>query len=104
MKNPHAWRLDWQQRDVFEGVTEVWTAKGDVFCLRVQEQDDDLVVGTVWKRIPATFWEPADIVCVHERIYESAGEAKFLLEMIDAEALLAEQENEALLEQSMLEM
>lgn len=103
MKNPHAWRLDWKQRDTYEGVTEIWVAEGDVFYLRVQEQDDDSVVGTVWKRIPATFWEPADIECVHERSYDSVGEAKFLLEKLDADELRAEQENDARLERAMLE-
>lgn len=103
MKNPHSWRLDWLQREVFEGVTEVWTAEGDMFLLEVQEHADDTVVGTVWRTIPATFWEPSDMVCIHEQTYESVNEAKFLLEKLDADELRAERENEARLEQSMLE-
>lgn len=103
MKNPHTWRLTWTQREIFEGVTQVWTAEGDMYALEVQEQDDDTVVGTVWRRIPATFWEPEDVACVLEQTYESVNEAKFLLEKLDADELQAERENEARLEQSMLE-
>lgn len=104
MKNPHTWRLDWKQRETFKGVTQVWTADGDMFGLEVQEQDDDTVVGTVWKRIPATFWEPEDVTCIHEQIYESVNEAKFLLEKLDADELAAELENEARLEESYREL
>jgi hypothetical protein len=103
MKNPHTWRLDWKQDEAFEGVTQAWHAQGDMYLLEVQEQDNDTVVGTVWRRIPATFWEPEDVACVLEQTYESVGAAKFLLEKLDADELQAEQENEARLEQSMLE-
>lgn len=103
MKNPHTWKLDWKQDEVFEGVTQAWHAHGDMFLLEVQEQDNDTVVGTVWRRVPATFWEPEDVDCILEQIYESVNEAKFLLEKLDADELRAEQENEARLEQSMLE-
>lgn len=104
MKNPHTWKLNWTQREVFEGVTQVWTAEGDVFDLEVQEQDDDTVVGTVWKRIPATFWEPEDVTCVLEQTYESVNEAKFLLEKLDADELRLERENEARLEEACREL
>ncbi len=88
-------KLEWIARDVFEGVEEVWTADGDMFALEVQAQNDGSVVGTLWKRIPATFWEPEDIACVHEQNYESVNEAKFLLEKMDSDELEAEREYEA---------
>jgi hypothetical protein len=86
MKNPHAWRLDWEQLEAFEDVTAHWHARGEMFDLEVQEQYPDTVIGTVWKRIPATFWEPEDTVCIHEQTYESVNEAKFLLEKFDDDA------------------
>lgn len=101
--HPHQWRLSWIQQEVFEGVTQVWTADGDMYALEVQEQDDETVVGTIWRRIPATFWEPEDVVCIHERTYDTVNDAKCVLEKLDEDELRAEQENEARLEQSMLE-
>ncbi len=97
-------RLNWIEQDLFEGVTQVWTADGDMFSLEVQEQDDDTVVGTVWARIPATFWEPEDVTCIQELTYESVNEAKFLLEKFDAEELQAQQESDARFEAAILAM
>jgi hypothetical protein len=100
MKN----RLTWIEQDLFEGVTHAWKAEGDMFILEVQVQDDDTVVGTVWRPIPATFWEPEDIACILEATYECAAEAKLLLEKYDAEELKAEQESDARFEAAILEM
>lgn len=101
MKNPHTWRLNWVKDEAFEGVNEAWHAEGDMFLLEVQEQYPDTVIGTVWRRIPATFWEPEDIACIEERIYESVNEAKFLLEKFDADELAIEREWEAKLDESL---
>ncbi len=92
MKNSHEWKLKWVELDPFPGVPEHWQAWGDMYGLEVQVQDDDTVVGTVWKRIPPTFWEPEDVICIHEQTYESANEAKFLLEKLDADDAQAERE------------
>jgi hypothetical protein len=98
----HQMKLEWTAGDAFEGVEEVWVADGDMFGLEVQAQDDGSVVGTLWKRIPATFWEPEDVMCAHEQNYGSVDEAKFLLEKIDSDELEAEREAEARLEQEIL--
>lgn len=90
MKNPHQFKLSWEELESFPGVEQHWHAEGEMYNLEVQVQDDDTVVGTVWKRIPATFWEPEDVVCIHEQTYESANEAKFLLEKFDGDAADAE--------------
>jgi hypothetical protein len=86
MKNEHKWNLNWTKLEPFDDVIEHWHAEGEMFALEVQEQYGDVVVGTVWKRIPATFWEPEDVACVHEQTYESVNEAKFLLEKFDDDA------------------
>jgi hypothetical protein len=99
MKNPSIIKLDWKAGEIFDGVTEVWRADGDMFALEVQMQDDDAVIGTAWRRISATFWEPEDVECILELEYESVGAAKFALEGYDSRVLQDEQELENLIEE-----
>lgn len=83
---------NWHELDAFPGVTEAWRTLGDLYGLEVQVQDDGTVVGTAWKRVPPTFWEPEDVVCVHEETYGSVLEAKSALETLQSEDIRAEQE------------
>jgi hypothetical protein len=99
MKNPSSIKLDWKAGEIFDGVTEVWRADGDMFALEVQMQDDDAVIGSAWRRISATFWEPEDVECILELEYESVGAAKFALEGYDSRVLQDEQELENLIEE-----
>lgn len=99
MKNPSSIKLDWKAGEIFDGVREVWCANGDMFALEVQMHDNDVVIGTAWRQIPATFWEPADAECVLELEYESTGAAKFALESFDSRVLQDEQELENLIEE-----
>ena len=99
MKNPSSIKLDWKAGEIFDGVTEVWRADGDMFALEVQMQDDDTVIGTAWRRISATFWEPEDVECILDLEYESVGAAKFALEGYDSRVLQDEQELENLIEE-----
>lgn len=69
------------------GVVQTLQCEGAMFNLEIQEQDDDKVVGSVWKVIPATFWEPEDYDCIHEVEYESVAAAKNFLEIFDREAM-----------------
>ena len=83
---------NWHKLDAFPGVTDAWHTLGDLYGLEVQVHDDGTVVGTAWKLIPPTFWEPEDVVCVHEETYASVFEAKSALETLQSEAIRAEQE------------
>ena len=69
------------------GVTQVLVCDGEMFGLEIQEHDNDAVIGTVWRVISATFWEPADVDCILEQEYESLGAAKLALETYDREAV-----------------
>jgi hypothetical protein len=95
MENTRTTRLNWVEQELFEGVVKVIVAEGDTGCIiEVQEDTDGLVVGTLWRRIPATFWEPEDVECMVEEVYESVDAAVLALEKLDAEELRLQQEDE----------
>lgn len=79
-------KYEWTQgTEEIGGVVETWACEGEMFRLEIQEQDNELVVGTVWAETPATLWDTADYECVLEHTYESIGAAKHFLEIFDRE-------------------
>jgi hypothetical protein len=90
----------WTAGEVFEGVTEVWTAEGSVYGLEVQKQSEGNVVGTVWRTIHATYEEPADVECVLEKEYATIGEATRDLEKIDEDEVKYQQAVDYSIDQS----
>ena len=79
----YVWENDTEQQ--IPGVTETLVCRGEMYSLEVQCQDDGTVVGTVWREISATFWEPADVDCVLEEEYTSVDAAKEALVAYDIE-------------------
>ena len=69
--------------DEIEGVVGTLVCTGEVYSLEIQIQSDGTVVGTAWREIHPTFWEPGDTACVHEADYPSVTEARTHLELID---------------------
>jgi hypothetical protein len=83
-------KKQWGTREPFEGVIAEYFAIGDLFGLEVQVQTSGLIVGTVWKTIPATYWEPADVDCIHEQEFTNVDEAMVALEKYDDDAVAEE--------------
>lgn len=83
----------WEDSDEkIDGVARTLMCDGLMFRLEIQEQIDDVVVGTIWAETPATFWQPRDEECLLEKVYGSVDEAKNALEIFDAEAAAVEAE------------
>lgn len=77
-------KYEWtKSAEQIEGVIQTLTCEGEMYILEIQEQDNDAVVGTVWRETHATFWEPADQECILEKEYESVAAAKYLLTEFD---------------------
>lgn len=82
----YVWEVDTEEQP--SGVTRTLVCTGEMFRLEIQEQDSGIVIGTVWRRTPATFWEPEDVECIHEVEYESTTHAKVILQNIDYQEAL----------------
>lgn len=83
-------RRQWNTEEPFEGVIAEYSAIGEMYGLQVQVQVSGLIVGTVWKTIPATYWEPADVDCIHEQEFTNVDEAMVALEKYDDDAVAEE--------------
>ena len=73
-------------------ITTHVVAGGEVYFLEIVEESTGAVTGTAWKEVPATFWEPGDVACVHEEAYEFLDAAKYALAKFDADAATHERE------------
>lgn len=70
---------EWKQEE------DSLTCGGEMFSLEIQN-NDGVIVGSVWREIPATFWEPSDVECILEREYGSIEVAKQALAIFDKDA------------------
>ena len=75
----YEWKQDKQEANML-------TCEGAMYSLEIQE-DNGVIFGSVWREIPATFWETSDVECIIEREYASIEAAKLGLAIIDKEAL-----------------
>jgi hypothetical protein len=74
---------EWIYED--HGSCETYTAGGEMYELVVTiNKDDEVVTGELWGEVPATYWEPADLVVKRSDVYESSGAARAALEAMDA--------------------
>jgi hypothetical protein len=80
------------------------TCEGQMYLLEVTINDDETVTGQMWREIPATFWEPVDMVVAYSAEYESSGAARAALEQRDTMAADWERGLEAHLERDPAEL
>lgn len=80
----YEWEKDTEQQapDVIQRLL----CAGEMYQLEIQEQENDMVIGSAMVVTPATLWDTADTDCVFEQEYESVAAAKYFLEIYDREA------------------
>ena len=84
-------KRQWSTDEPFEGVIAAYSAIGEMYGLEVQVQVSGLIVASVWKTVPATYEEPADVKYIYEKEFGNVDEAMVALEKYDDEAVADEQ-------------